>query len=335
MKVLFGCIFLASLLVQAENPYHLITKYTVGGEGGWDYITLDGIARRLYLSHGMQVDVLDADTGRSIGVIPDTPGVHGIALSPSPRRGFTTNGRENKVSIFDPGTLALIKKIDVGRGPDGIYYDSGSNRVFTCNHGSEDITAIDANKAEVVGTVKVQGAGEAMITAKDGTIYVNLEDKGEVVSFDPRTLEVKRRYPIKVAGGATGLAYDPSTNRLFIGCREKPMMVVMDAGSGKVVASFPIGAGVDWASFDPDAKLVFASCGDGTLSVFREKSADEYEDLGQVKTQAGARTMAFDAKTKKIFLPTAEIVTTPSPDPAKRPQRTVKPGTFAVLVFGR
>jgi YVTN family beta-propeller protein len=335
MRTLACFVLCLSAAAGADNPYRVTGHYQVGGDGGWDYITLDSAARRLYLSHGTQVDVIDADSGKRIGVIPDTPGVHGIAIAASSKHGFTTNGRENKVSVFDPETLALIKKIDVGKGPDGIYYHAGTNRVFTCNHGSDDITAIDAAKAEVAGTVKVEGAGEAMVTGKDGLVYVNLEDKGEVAAFDPNTLEVKRRLPIKVAGTPTGLAYDAKTNRLFIGCREKPLMVVMDAASGSVVASFPIGAGVDWASFDPEGKLVFTSSGDGTLGVFRQKSADEYEDLGAVKTQTGAKTMAFDPNTKKIFLPTAEVVVTPSSDPSQRPKRTVKPDTFGVVVVGR
>lgn len=322
-------------IAVAENPYHIITKYPVAGEGGWDYVTLDAAARRIYLSHATQVDVIDADSGKAIGIIADTPGVHGIALAPKSKHGFTSNGRENKVSVFNPSTLALIKKIDVGKGPDGIYFDAASNRVFTCNHGSDDITAIDATKAEVVGTVKVEGAGEAMITGKDGLIYVNLEDKAEVAVFDPKTLEIKHRYPIGIAKTPTGLAYDPKTNHLFIGCRETPTMVVMDAATGKVIANFPIGAGVDWASWDSDAKNAFTSNGDGTLNVFHQKSATEYEDLGAVKTQQSAKTMAFDPKTKQIFLPAAEFDVTPATDPSKRPTRKMKPGTFVVLVVGK
>ena len=335
MKTVTLAILLASALAAAENPYHVVGKYEVGGEGGWDYVTLDGAARRIYLSHATQVDVIDADNGKKIGVIADTPGVHGIAIASPFHHGFTSNGREHKVSVFDPATLALIKKIDVGKGPDGIYFDAASKRVFTCNHGSHDITAIDAEKGEVVGTVKVEGDGEAMITGKDGMLYVNLEDTAEVAVFDPKTLEVKKKFPIGVAKTPTGLAYDSKNNRLFIGCREKPLMVVMDAGSGKVVASFPIGAGVDWASFDPKERVAFTSSGDGTLGVFRQKSADQYEDAGAVKTQVSAKTMAFDAKTGKIFLPAAEVVVTPAADPSKRPTRTTTPGTFCVLIVSK
>jgi DNA-binding beta-propeller fold protein YncE len=303
--------------------------------GGFDYVTVDSLARRIYVSHGTQVDVLDADSGQIVGAVPDTPGVHGIAIASEFKHGFTSNGRENKVSMFDPSTLHLIKKIEVGKGPDGIYYDPATKRIFTNNHGSHDISAIDAATGDVVGTVKAEGDGEQASIGADGLIYVNLEDAAEVIVFDPKTLEVNKRFAIGVAKTPTGLAYDAKTNRLFIGCRDEPKMVVMDAATGKIIASFPIGAGVDYAGFDPDARLIFFSCGDGNLNVFHEKSADEYEDAGAVKTQPSAKTMAFDPKTKKIFLPAAEFEETPNPEPGKRPRRSVKPGSFAVLVVGR
>src|SRR5204863_8916732 len=289
----------------------------------------------IYVSHATQVDVLDADSGKLVGTIPDTPGVHGIAIASDFGHGFTSNGRENKVSMFDPSTLQLIKKIDVGKGPDGIYYDQATKRVFTNNHGSHDITAIDAATGNVVGTVKVEGDGEQAIIGGDGLIYVNSENTNEVVVFDPKSLEVKQRFPIGVAKTPTGLAYDAKTKRLFIGCRNEPKMVVMDAASGKVITSFPIGRGVDYAAFDPQAKLAFFSCGEGVLSVFHEKSADDYEDLGPVKTQPSARTMAFDPKTKKIFMSAAEYTESPPATPGGRPGRTMKPGSFVVLVVGK
>ena len=322
------------VLFQSGTGYKVVTHYPVPGNGGWDYVTIDSDARRLYLSHGTQVDVIDPDNGKLIGTIGDTPGIHGVALAPEFKHGFTSNGRENKVSMFDPTTLQLINKIDVGKGPDGIYYDPATKRVFTNNHGSHDITAIDAKTGQVVGTVKVDGDGESAVVA-DGVIYLNLEDTNEVVVFDPKTLTVKNRFPIGVAKGPTGLAYDAQTKRLFIGCRNEPKMVVMDATSGKVITSFPIGRGVDYAAFDPKAKLVFFSCGEGVLDIFHEKSADAYEDAGPVKTQTGARTMAFDAKTQKIFLSTAEVTETPAATPGGRPQRTVKPDSFVVLVVSK
>src|SRR5215510_11672837 len=275
-SVLVG-FFSAALLLQGGTNYKVMGRYPIPGVGGFDYVTLDNSARRLYVSHATQVDVLDADDGRVVGTITDTPGVHGVAIASAYKHGFTSNGRENKVSMFDPATLQVIKKIDVGKGPDGIYYDPGSKRVFTNNHGSHDITALDAATGDVVGTVKVEGDGEQAVIGADGLIYVNSEEAAEVVAFDPKTLEVKKRFPIGVAKIPTGLAYDAKTNRLFIGCRNEPKMVVMDAASGKVIASFPIGKGVDYAAFDSQAKLVFFSCSEGVLNVFHEKSADEYE----------------------------------------------------------
>jgi len=324
----------AILSLQGGTGYKVTTRYPIPGNGGFDYLMIDSAARRLYVSHGTQVDVVNPDDGKLVGTIPDTPGVHGIAIATEFKHGFTSNGRENKVSMFDPATLQLIKKIDVGKGPDGIYYDPATKRVFTNNHGSHDITAIDAKTGEVVGTVKAGGDGEQAVIS-DGVIYVNSEDTNEVVVFDPKSLEVKKRFPIGVAKVPTGLAYDAKTKRLFIGCRDEPKMVVMDAASGKVITSFPIGRGVDYASFDPQADLIFFSCGDGTLNIFHEKSADQYEDAGAVKTQPSAKTMAFDPKTRKIFLSAAEIVETPPTPPATRPQRSVKPGSFVVLVVSR
>jgi DNA-binding beta-propeller fold protein YncE len=335
MKCVLGGFFSAALLLQGAAGYKVVGRYPVPGVGGWDYVTLDDAARRIYISHSTQVEVLDADDGKVVGAIADTPGVHGIAIAPAAKHGFTSNGRENKVSMFDPTTLKLIKKIDVGKGPDGIYYDPGTKRVFTNNHGTHDITALDAATGDVVGTVKAGGDGEQAVIGADGMIYVNSEDTAEVIVFDPKSLEVKKRFPIGVAKTPTGLAYDAETKRLFIGCRNEPKMVVMDAVAGKVIGSFKIGAGVDYAGFDPEAKLIFFSCGDGTLSVFHEKSADEYEDAGAVKTQQSAKTMAFDPKTKKIFLPAAEYQETPATEPGKRPTRTMKPGSFTVLVVGK
>lgn len=321
-------------LFQSSTGYKVETRYPVPGNGGFDYVAIDSAARRLYVSHGTQVDVVNPDDGKLIGTIGDTPRVHGTAIASEFKHGFTSNGGENKVSMFDTTTLQLINKIDVGKGPDGIYYDPGTKRVFTNNHGSHDITAIDAKTGQVVGTVKAEGDGESAVVA-DGVVYLNIEDTNEVIVFDPKSLEVKKRFPIGVAKTPTGLEYDAKTKRLFIGCRNEPKMVVMDAVSGKVITSMPIGKGVDYAGFDPQAKLIFFSCSEGVLNIFHEKSADEYEDAGAVKTQPGARTMAFDPKTKKIFLSAAEYLETPAATPGGRPQRTIKPGSFVVLVLSK
>lgn len=326
-----GVFLTATVALQAASPYRIAARYPVAGDGGFDYLTVDTAGRRIYVSHATQVNVIDADTGKPIGTIPDTPGVHGIAIAPEFSRGFTSNGRENTVSIFDLATLHLIGKIDVGKGPDGIYFDAATKRVFTNNHGSHDISAIDAVTGRVIGSVALKGDGEQAVIGSDGLVYVNVEDTNEVVVFDPRSLEVKKRFPIEAARTPTGLAYDSKTNRLFIGTRNDPKMVVMNAADGHVITSVPIGANVDYAAFDPQSKQIFMSCGDGTLSIYRETSADTVEDAGAVKTQFGAKTLAFDAKTGTIFLPAVDYLETPASDPSKRPIRTVKPGSFVVL----
>jgi DNA-binding beta-propeller fold protein YncE len=334
IKTTLLVLLLTTTQLQSGAGYKVETRYPVPGNAGFDYLNIDSAARRLYISHGVEVNVLDPDTGKLIGTIPDTPGVHGIAIASEFKHGFTSNGRENKVSMFDPTTLQLINKIDVGKGPDGIYYDPGTKRVFTNNHGSHDITAIDAKTGQVVGTVKAEGDGESAVVA-DGLVYVNMEDTNDVLVFDPKTLEIKKRFPIGVAKTPTGLAYDSKSKRLFIGCRNEPKMVVMDASSGKVIQSFPIGRGVDYAGFDSQSKLIFFSCSEGVLNIFHEKTANDYEDAGAVKTQPSARTMAFDSKTKKIFLSAAEILESPPTAPGARPQRSIKPGSFVVLVVSK
>src|SRR2546423_5518794 len=271
MKSVLVSLSFAALMFQGGSNYKVMDRYPVPGVGGFDYVMLDGPTRRLYISHATQVEVVDADSGKVVGTITDTPGVHGVAIASEFKHGFTSNGRENKVSMFDPATLQLIKKIDVGKGPDGIYYDPRTKRVFTNNHGSHDISVIDAKTGEVIGTVKIEGDGEQAVIGKDGLIYVNSEDTSEVVVFDPQSLEVKKRFPIGVAKIPTGLAYDAKTNRLFIGCHNEPKMEVMDAATGKVINSFPIGAGVDDAGFDPDGHLSFFSWGVGNRGYYPAK----------------------------------------------------------------
>lgn len=322
-------------VAQAETGYKVIAKHPVPGNGGFDYVEFDAKARRVYLSHGTEVAVVDADSGKYIGSVTDTPGVHGAVVVSEFKQGFTSNGREDKVSIFDPETLKTIRKIEVGKGPDGIYYDPRTKRVFTNNHGSHDITAIDAKTGTVAGTVKLEGDGEQAVHGKDGLIWVNSENTAEVVAFDPKSLEVKHRYKIGVAETPTGLAYDSKTNRLFIGCRKEPKMVVMDASNGKVIGSFPIGAGVDFAGFDESSQLIFFSTAAGVLSIYHEKSADVYEDAGAVEVPRGARTMAFDPKSKKIFLSGAEYVEAPARADGKAARPTVKPDSFMMIVVGK
>jgi DNA-binding beta-propeller fold protein YncE len=326
--VLGGCVG-----AQAAD-YKVQTRYPIPGGEGWDYITVDSVGRRLYVSHSVRVNVLDADTGAAIGTIEDTPGVHGIAIAPKQKHGFTSNGKEDKVSMFDITNLSVIKKIDVGKGPDGIYFDPGSQRVFTNNHHSHDITAIDAETGDVVGTVNVEGNGEGAVAGKDRLIYVALEDKNEIVSFDPKTLEVKKHIPLDGVTAPTGLAIDTRTDRLFVGGHNKTMLV-LDSKTGAKIASFPTGSKTDAAGFDEHSRHIFFSNGEGNLTVIQQKSADEYVAESPVTTQPSAKTMAIDKKSGKIYLPAATVVTVPAADSTQKPKHKVTDGTFCVLVVAR
>src|SRR5580692_270000 len=320
-------ILAGSAAAQTAAPYKVQNRFPIAGTDGWDYITVDSDARRVYVSHGVRVNVLDADTGAQVGTVEDTPGVHGTAIAPSSKHGFTSNGKEDKVSMFNTADLSFVKKLEVGKGPDGIFYDAKSDRVFTNNHGSHDITAIDATKGEVVGTVIVGGDGEGIGAGKDGLIYVALEDKNELCAFDPMTLEVKRHIPLDGITAPTGLAIDKKNDRLFVGGHNKTAQV-LDRETGKLIASFPTGAGTDAAGWDAKDGLAFTSNGEGFISVIREKSPREFVALDPIQTQQSAKTMAFDKKTGKIFLPAATVVVTPAPDSSQKPKRTITDGTF-------
>jgi YVTN family beta-propeller protein len=330
-------IFLAvtALCVAAEAPGFKVTKkYPVPGDGGFDYIAFDGTSNRLYVSHGTEVNVLDADSGKVLGKIEDTPGVHGIAVVPNLHRGFVTNGGNATVSVFDTNTFKTIKKISVPEGPDCVFYDPQANRVLVCNGGAAVITVIDPEKESVIGKMDLGGRPEAVVVDGKGTGFVNLrEEKPMVATFDSQALTVKQKFPITRCKTPTGLAIDAPNSRLFIGCRSK-VLAVMDSNSGQVITTLPIGEKVDGVEFDPDTKLIFASNGDGTVSVIRQKSANEYESAGDIETQNSAKTMAFDPKSKRIFLSAAEMQPAPASDGQNAPPRP-KPGTFTVLVVER
>jgi DNA-binding beta-propeller fold protein YncE len=325
-------VMLATLCVASEAPGFKVTKrYAVPGDGGFDYVTFDASSNRVYASHGTEVDVLDANSGKLLGKVEDTPGVHGIAIVPALHRGFTTNGAESMVSVFDTNTFKTIKKIPVDKDPDFVFYDPHSKRVLVCHGDAAAVTAIDPDKETVIGKVALGGGAEASVVNGKGTGFVNLEEEAEVVAYDPAALTVKQKYPITGCKTPTGLAMDAANSRLFIGCRSK-VMAVMNADTGKVITTLPIGTRVDAVAFDADNKLIFCSNGDGTISVIRQKSADEYESVGDIQTQESAKTMALDPKTKRLFLSAAEMV--PPPAGTKgRPKP--KPGTFTILVVER
>ncbi|HET7892127.1 MAG TPA: YncE family protein [Candidatus Sulfotelmatobacter sp.] len=328
---------LAAVALAAAGPgYHVKQTYKLGGEGGWDYLTADTEARRVYISRGTHVMVLDADSGKTVGDIADTPGVHGIALARELGRGFTSNGREGTVSIFDMKTLATSSKVKVGENPDAILYDPATKRVFTFNGRSQDSTAIDATNGTVLGTIKLDGKPEFAASDAKGMIFVNIEDKSELTAIDPSKLEVKAKWPLAPCTEPSGLAIDRKNHRLFVGCDNK-MMAVVDADSGKVLSTPAIGEGVDATAFDAETGLAFASCGgDGVLTVVREESKDKFSVAENVTTQKGARTLALDEKTHNVFVVTAQF----GPRPAAtadnpRPRPPMVPDSFVVLVVGK
>src|SRR5580693_613506 len=327
---------LATFSAAADPGYHVIKTYKLGGDGGWDYLNLDSSSRRLYISRATHVIVIDADSGKPVGDIPDTPGVHGIALAPELGRGFVSNGREGTVSIFDIKTLATSSKVKVGENPDAILYDPATKRVFTFNGRSQDSTAIDATNGNVLGTIKLDGKPEFAASDAKGEIFVNIEDKSELVAIDPAKLEVKSKWPLAPCTEPSGLSIDRKHRRLFVGCDNK-MMAVVDADSGKVLATPAIGEGVDATAFDDGTGLAFASCGgDGVLTVVREESPDKFSVAETVTTQKGARTLALDAKTHKVFVVTAQFGPRPAPTADNpRPRPALVPDSFVALVVGK
>ena len=319
----------------AAPGYHLIKTYKLGGAGGWDYLTFDPASNRLYISRSTHVTVIDADSGNPVGDIPDTPGVHGIALAPEFGRGFISNGGQGTVSVFELTSLKVLSKIKVGENPDAILYDPASKRVFTFNGRSHDATAIDAGNGTVVGTIKLGGKPEFAVTDEKGKIFVNLEDKSQILAVDPNRLAIKSSWPLAPCEEPTGLAIDRSHRRLFSGCSNK-LMAVVDADSGKLVSTLPIGAGVDGTGFDPGSGLAFASCGEGVLTIAHEESADKFSVVENLPTQRGARTMALDPSKGRVFLVTASFRPPPAATAEQpHPRPAILPDTFVVLVLGK
>lgn len=330
-------LLIAAAAVAAAAPgYKVVNTWKVGGDGGWDYLTADAAARRLYISRATHVMVLDLDSGKTVGDIADTPGVHGIALAPELGRGFTSNGREGTVSIFDLKTLATSSKIKVGENPDAILYDPATKRVFTFNGHSQDSTAIDATNGKVLSTIKLDGKPEFAASDGKGGVFVNIEDKSELTSIDASQLTVKKSWPLAPCESPSGLSMDRKNRRLFVGCDNK-MMAVVDADSGKVLATPPIGDGVDATTFDDETGLAFASCGgDGVLTVVQEETFGKFNVVQIVPTQKGARTLALDSKTHNVYVVTAQFGPAPAPTAdTPHPRRSIVPDSFVVLVVGK
>ena len=312
-------------LLAADSNLHVIKSYSMPGEGSWDYVSVDAAARRIYVSHASQVQVVNADTGEVVGTLPGTKGVHGIALVPSLNKGFTSNGQSNTVTMFDLKTLAPLAEIPTAKKPDAIFYDPASKRVFANNGGSASTTAIDVETGKVAGEIALEGQPEFGASDGAGQVYINLEDKSEMVAIDSKSLKVVHRWPLAPCEAPASLAIDTKTKRLFAGCRNHKMVVV-DATSGKILDSQTIGDHVDATVFDAKSSTVYFSNGDGTVDIFKQKG-NGYEKAPSVTTEAGAKTMAMDPKTGFLFLPTAKYEQVNG-------KRSVVAGSFHLLVVG-
>lgn len=327
---------LVPLAVAAQSGpagFHVARTFAIGGDGGWDYPTVDSGAHRLYLSHAARVDVVDTETGAIVGAIPDTQGVHGIAIAADLGHGYVSNGRANTVTVFDLKTLAVLATVKVtGENPDDICYDPSTRRVFTFNGRSSNATAIDAVTNQVVGTLALPGKPEFAATDGKGRMFVNIEDKSLIVAFDPKALAITAQWSIAPCEEPSGLAIDREHRRLFAVGGNK-LMAVVDADSGKLITTVPIGSGPDGVAFDAGAGLAFSANGKGTLTVVHEDSPEKFTVAAIVPTKRGARTIALDEATRRLYLPTAEFGPAPSPTADRpHPRPSIVPGSFVVVV---
>lgn len=342
MKTMYGVLLVAcmavygsfAVAVPAASDYHLLKKVTLGGEGGWDYLSADPTTHHVFLSRGTHIMVVDAE-GKVVGDVPNVDGTHGAAIVTELGRGFSSNGRSNSVTIFDLKTLATIKEVKLqADGPDGFVYDPATKRVFTFNARSKDASAVDASTGEAVGNVPLGGKPEAAQADGAGHIWVNIEDKAQLTEFDSKALKVINSWPLLGCEEPTGMAIDTSHKRLFIGCHSKVMLVT--DYDGKKVGSVPIGEGVDAANFDPATGLAFASCGDGTITVAHEDSPMKFTVVQTISTQRGARTMTLDTKNHNIYTVTSDFNPPPAPTAENpRPRPVPIPSTFTLLIYGR
>jgi len=331
----------ASVVMAATNGYHLLKKYSFGvAEGStreyFDYVTVDSAARRVYLSHGTEIKVIDADSGALLANITGLKQDHGVAVASEFGRGFISDGAQGKVIIFDLKTLKVTGEAKADNDADCVIYDPASKHVFVMNGDPHSSTVIDAQSGTVVGTIDLGGGPEFAVADGKGTVYINLEDKSELVAVDSATLKIKSRWPLAPAGAPTALAMDVRHHRLFSAGRNPQMMVVLDSESGKVIQSFPITAGVDAAAYDPETGMVFVSTRDGMVHVFHEDSPDKFSAAQTIKTEYGAKTMGLDTKTHNLFLDTADFAPAPAPTADRpHPNRAPIQGTFHVLVYGQ
>jgi YVTN family beta-propeller protein len=318
-----------------DDVYHFAGEIPIGGEGGWDILTIDPAASRLYLSHATKVVVVDLNKNAIAGEIVDMPGVHAFVAVPQFQRGFSSNGKESKSSVVDLTTLKTISRIETGQNPDAVVYEPRHGEVYIFNHTGNSVTVINAKDATVSATIHLEGTPEfAVVDETAGRIYCNIEDKSEVAVIDVSKHEVVAHWSLAPGENPSGIALDARHHRLFSGCHNK-MMTMLDTESGKVIGTVPIGAGVDGCAFDDSTQLAFASCGDGTTTIAKEETPQKLTVVQTLKTERGARTMALDLKTHRIYLPTAQFQAAPSPSPGASPARpTIVPNTLKLLVYG-
>jgi DNA-binding beta-propeller fold protein YncE len=325
-----GAFLPTAALLAAATGYHITGEITIGGDGGWDYLSVDSAARRLYVSHQSHVVVVDIDANKVVGDIPDTPGVHGIAIASDLGKGFISNGRGNNVTVFDLKTLKVLgEKVATGENPDSIRYDAVSKRVFTFNGRSKNSTAIDAAKNTVVATIPLPGKPEFSVADGKGHVFVNLEDTNELVDIDAAKATVVKKYALTGCDGPSGLAIDTKSRRLFSVCSNR-VMVISDPDAGKIVATAAIGAGSDGVAFDAGTGYAMSSNGDGTLTIVAQANG-KWDVLENIATERGARTIAVDEKTHKVYLPTAKQ----GPTPAGGGRSPYLPNSFKVLIVGK
>ena len=348
---LSAVLFALTVSLEAQTPALVPTtvrKITIAGEGGWDYLTADAASKRLYVSRSNRIIVVDTESEKVVGELAGTPGVHGVAVVPDLNKGFTSNGGDSSVTAFDLKTLKEIGRVKVGGGPDAIMFEPTTNRVFTFNHGSKDATAVDPSSVTVAGTVALGGVPEAAVSDGKGHVFVNIMDTNEVVEFDAKALRAVNRWSLAPGQHPTGLAMDREHRRLFSVCGGSQTMVVLDADSGNVLATLPIGRGSDGCAFDPARGLAYSSNGgDGTLTVVREEKPGKFGVAATIPTQPSARTIALDPQTHRIYLAAATAAPAPAA-PAKTEtkkaptgatkgagrRRNMVPGSFAILVVG-
>jgi DNA-binding beta-propeller fold protein YncE len=331
-KILLPALFCLTVAVcRADGPYHFIKEIPVGGDGGWDYLSVDSAGQRLYVSHGTKVVVIDLAKDQVAGEITNTPGVHGIAIAPDLGLGVTSNGREDKAGIVDLKTLQTLSKVDTGQNPDGMLYEPGRKEVYLFNGRGQSATVVDVKAGRVVATIPLGGKPEfAQADPKAERVYNNLEDKNKVAVIDTKSHQVVTNWPIAPGEEASGMAIDLKRHRLFLGCGGSKTMVMMDSASGKVIASVPIGDGVDANAFDPGTGFAFASCGDGTTTIAHEDTPDKLTVVQTLETQRGSRTMTLDPKTHKIYLAAAKFE---APAEGQRRGKMVL-DSFKILVYG-